>query len=99
MCIPFPADDDDYTPVIQTVTFPAGETKRTITVNTLNDSLAEPLESFEGVLSDPDGNGLSLNLGGQDRARVDIIESSSKSLNKNNIITSANYLHKMELRV
>ena len=65
---------DDYTPVTQTVTFPAGETSVTVPVNTLDDSIDEQPESFEAQLSDPNGNGLELSIGGEDTATVDIID-------------------------
>ena len=58
----------------QTVTFPAGETSVTVFVNTLDDMLAEGLETFEASLSSPNGNGLAFNIGSQDTATVDIVD-------------------------
>ena len=64
----------------QIVTFPAGETSATVLVDTLDDSLSEGLENFGASISSPDGNSLSLSIGGQDTATVDIVDDDGKIL-------------------
>lgn len=73
-------EDDDYQPETQTITFPAGETSMTVTVDTVDDSISELTETFKGVLSDPNGNGVPISLGGQNTAMVDINDNDRKKL-------------------
>ena len=70
----------DYTTRTETLTFLAGETSQTVLVNTLDDSLSEPLETFGAELSSPNGNGLDFSLGGQDTATVDITDNDCETL-------------------
>ena len=74
----YAAGEGDYDPETQTITFPAGQTLRTVTVDTLEDSSAEQLETFGAVLSSPNGNGLPFSIGGQDTATADIIDDDCK---------------------
>ena len=45
----------DYLPVTTAVTFDPGETSKTVSIPILDDRVTEALESFEVVLSDPNG--------------------------------------------
>ena len=60
--------------ISQTVTFTAGQTSLSVPVNILDDTLAEPLESFTTVLSSPDGDGLYFAIGAQEMATIDITD-------------------------
>ena len=50
------ADESDYSPVDQTVTFAPGETSKTITVNLIDDDVYEGAETFSLELSNPTNN-------------------------------------------
>ena len=78
------ASSGDYTPVIQTITFPAGETSVTVPVDTLDDSLSEDQEMLGATLSNPQGNGLPFSLGAQDTATVEIEDDDCKIITRRN---------------
>ena len=61
----------DYTAVSTVVTILAGETEATIVVATIDDNIAEQLESFSALLSGP-SEGLS--LGTQTDATISIVD-------------------------
>lgn len=71
---------DDYEAILnRQITFSPGETSATITVNTIQDQLAEGTEVFEAFLSDPRPSP-GVVLGGQDKATVNIIDDEGKPL-------------------
>ena len=51
-----------------------------VTVDTLDDSIGEPVENFEGVLSSPNGNGLPFSLGSDDTATVEITDNDCEKI-------------------
>ena len=61
----------DYIAVNATVTILAGETEASVAVTTINDDIAEQLESFTALLSGP-SEGLS--LGTQTDATISIVD-------------------------
>ena len=63
----------DYSTVTRTVTFPAGETSTTVSVSTLDDSVAEGTETFQAFLSSPMPSA-SVELGDQDTATATILD-------------------------
>ena len=62
----------------QTITFPAGTTRRSVIVNTLNDGISELTENFGAQLSNPNGAGLAFNVGSQATASADIVDNDRK---------------------
>jgi Tol biopolymer transport system component len=48
----------DYLPLSETLTFAAGETEKTVTVQIVNDDVVEPVETVGLTLSDPTGNSM-----------------------------------------
>ena len=69
--------DEDYNPVTQTITFPVGVTSQTVPVDTLDDSIDENEESFSASLSNPMGSGLPFELGDDDTATANIVDTDS----------------------
>lgn len=59
-----------------------------VTIKTMADSIGELTETFEGVLSDPNGNGLPFSVGGQDRATVEIIDNDRKIFMSSGLFSS-----------
>ena len=65
------ADDDDYVEVSGTLTFQAGETVKSIEVETTEDKDTEETETFSIVLSNPQGNTV---IGSEDTTEISIVD-------------------------
>ena len=74
----FPIAPGDYTTVITTVVFPAGETEQIVQVPTNDDSISELLETFGASLSNPSPNAII----GVDTATVNITDNDGEIFTK-----------------
>lgn len=67
----FYAENDDYTPIVQTVTFEPGETTVQVTVDTVDDLTNELDEMFTASIQSPTGGAM---LGASPMATVTITD-------------------------
>lgn len=77
-------DPSDYTGVTTTVTFPAGVTEQFVSVVTIDDSDAEPSESFTATLSNPSPS--SVVVISEPQATVNIADNEGKIIQAQSFI-------------